>query len=222
LKKKHILLAGVGLALFLAAGFVSQVMLEQRRAYTETLSRQARMLAAVAKVDQIRTANIEKVLSVINRYNPSMPLETKYRVAGEISDASMKYQNLDVELICATITHESAFTWDPRIISHAGAMGLMQVMPATGHFLADIEGIQWTSPEQVLFDPVTNIRLGARYLSSLIEMYEVDGGLAAYNGGGRRAALWLAKDRAHGVLFAETQHYVPAVLSLYEQFRTLN
>ena len=95
----------------------------------------------------------------------------------------------------------------------------MQVMPETGKFLAKIEGLNWDSAEAVLFNPVYNIRLGSKYLSKLIEMYQVDGGLAAYNGGGRRAEMWLAHNRANGVLFKETQNYVPAVLSLYDEFR---
>ncbi|MFQ6114812.1 MAG: lytic transglycosylase domain-containing protein [bacterium] len=180
---------------------------------------QAEQLKSFAKIDKIRKYNIEKVISVINRFNSSMPEEVKYKIASEISDVSMKYDNLDVDLICATITHESALSWEPTVVSDAGAMGLMQVMPSTGEFLAKIEGIEWTSPEDVLFNPIANIRLGSRYLSSLIELYEIDGGLAAYNGGGKRAKMWLAQNRAEGILYDETQKYVPAVLSLYEQFR---
>ncbi len=56
----------------------------------------------------------------------------------------------------------------------------------------------------------------------MIELYETDGGLAAYNGGGKRAALWLAKNRAKGVLYEGTQKFVLAVLSLYEEFRDYN
>jgi len=183
------------------------------------LVQESRFLNAVAAIDHIRSENVHKVATVIERFNPGMDKKTKLAIAAEVSNASMKFDNLDVDLLCATITHESAFTWDPRVVSPKGAIGLMQVMPSTGEFLAKVEGIKWTSPRQVLFDPVKNIRLGSRYLSSLIEMYEVDGGLAAYNGGGKRAAMWLAHDRAHGVLYQETQNYVPAVLSLYEEFR---
>jgi soluble lytic murein transglycosylase len=95
----------------------------------------------------------------------------------------------------------------------------MQIMPGTGKFLARMAGLKWTSAEDILFDPVINIRLGCHYLSHLIELYEVDGGLAAYNGGGQKAALWLSKGRARGVLYQETQNYVPAVLALYDEFK---
>lgn len=208
-----------GFGFLLAAFFLHLTIERQLSQQIEQLQRETRLLSSIAEIDSIRRENYNKVISVIDRFNPDMPVAMKQDIAHEITDAAMKYENLDVDLICATITHETAFTWDPEIISPAGALGLMQVMPATGKFLARIAGMDWTTPQEVLFDPVTNIRLGSRYLSSLIEMYEIDGGLAAYNGGGKRAAMWLAQNRAHGVLYEETQNYVPAVLSLYESFR---
>ncbi|GBE27589.1 soluble lytic murein transglycosylase precursor [bacterium BMS3Bbin03] len=103
--------------------------------------------------------------------------------------------------------------------SPVGAMGLMQIMPGTGMFLSEFEGIAWINAETVLFNPIYNIRLGTRYLSTLIDIYGLQGGLAAYNGGEKRAALWLAHNKANGILWPETQKYVPAVLNLYQQFQ---
>lgn len=208
------------LAALVVVGLVVYQKTVVERKQIVNFSEQVNTLNSVAQIEKLRTDNINKVLLVLNRFNPAMPFERKLAIANEITEASFKYNNLDVDLICATITHESAFSWDPRVVSPAGAMGLMQVMPATGKFLAKIEGVEWTSADDVLFDPVLNIRLGCRYLSSLIELYDIDGGLAAYNGGNRRAEMWLAQNKAHGVLYSETQNYVPAVLSLYEEFRT--
>ncbi len=176
-------------------------------------------LRYAAKVDRQKEVELLRILEVINRYNRSLPDEVKNRTAEAIYEASIKYENLDVDLICATITHETAHTWRPDIRSPAGAMGLMQIMPATGKFLADLEGIRWTRPEEVLYDPVRNIRLGTRYLSSLIDMYQLEGGLAAYNGGERRAMMWLAHGRDDQVLWKETRTYVPAILRLYNGLR---
>lgn len=221
--QQYTILSLTGALCLLAVLFVHQVIESRRLAVqAQELQTETEMLTAIARTDSIRRDNINKVVSVINRFNPEMATQQKYDIAHEITDAAMKYENLDVDLVCATITHESAFSWDPKVVSPVGALGLMQVMPTTGEFLARIAGIDWTSAEDVLFDPVVNIRLGSRYLSSLIEMYEIDGGLAAYNGGGKRAKMWLAQNRAKGVLYAETQNYVPAVLSLYQQFRTVN
>ncbi|MFQ5772835.1 MAG: lytic transglycosylase domain-containing protein [bacterium] len=210
----------VGYLVIIFSIIIHQKMLDKKITNeTLKLQQQVEQMDSFIKIDKLHKENINKVLLVLNRYNDSMPFAQKYAIASEISMATMKYDNLDVDLICATITHESAFTWDSKIVSPAGALGLMQVMPATGQFLAKIEGLKWTTPEEILFDPVLNIRLGSRYLSSLIELYDVDGGLAAYNGGGKRVEMWLAQNRAHGILYEETQNYVPAVLSLYQEFR---
>lgn len=218
-KKRTLIFIAVAVVVGLVV--VQKITVEKELAIEFTkISEQATTLKSASQIDMLRSNGISKVLSVLNRYNRDMSLEQKLAIANEITDASFKYSNLDVDLICATITHESAFSWNPRVQSPAGAMGLMQVMPETGRFLARIEGVEWRSPTHVLFDPVLNIRLGSRYLSSLIELYDIDGGLAAYNGGNRRAEMWLAQNRAKGVLYSETQSYVPAVLSLYEQFRT--
>lgn len=176
----------------------------------------------VMKLDSKRQYAIQKVFNIMNKYNRNMPESEKLEIADEIYKMSMRYSNLNVDLICATITHESALSWRKDVVSPVGALGLMQIMPQTGENLAKEEGIEWTTPEAVLFNPVYNIRLGCRYLSNLIHMYEIDGGLAAYNGGEKRAALWL-KNRTDKtdwtLLWEETRTYVPAVLKLYEKFQ---
>ncbi|MDQ7053556.1 MAG: lytic transglycosylase domain-containing protein [candidate division KSB1 bacterium] len=194
---------------------------DQRERIRE-LERSLQTLKAAINIDSVRQYNIQKVINIINRHNPDMPSDLKYQIANEIYEMSIKYTNLDVDLICATITHESNHTWDPEIVSRAGAMGLMQIMPTTGMYVSQLEGIPWTTPEEVLFNPIYNIRIGCRYLSSMISIYDVDGGLAAYNGGERIASLWLKNDRDDNVLWAETRKYIPSVLKLYEQYQNMN
>ncbi len=180
-------------------------------------------MRGVVDLVSMRQHNVQKVIKIINRYNNDMSESQKYAIANEIHEMCMKYTNLNVDLICATITHESALTWRKDIVSPVGALGLMQIMPKTGETLAAEEGIPWTKPEDVLFDPIKNIRLGCRYLSALIQLYEIDGGLAAYNGGEHRAKLWLLR-RNHksdlSLLWEETRTYVPTILNLYAQFQT--
>lgn len=171
------------------------------------------------KVDRKRQNITNKIVAIINRYNRSMNTEQKYELANEIYKMEVKYENLNVDLICATITHESARTWDPKVVSPVGAMGLMQIMPKTGQFLAEYENIDWISAEKILFQPTYNVRMGCRYLSMLIDFYGIEGALAAYNGGEKRAAMWLANNKADGILWKETQNYVPAVMKLYKKFQ---
>jgi soluble lytic murein transglycosylase len=173
----------------------------------------------IMMVDTDRLSAQGKIANIISRFNPDMPDGLKHAIGLEIYRMSVKYPNLDVDLICATITHESARTWDSEVVSRAGALGLMQVMPSTGRWLARHENINWTTDEEVLFNPIYNIRLGTRYLSELIDAYELEGGLAAYNGGGKRVELWLANNKADGILWAETRAYVPFVLKLYDEFK---
>ncbi|MFQ5707456.1 MAG: lytic transglycosylase domain-containing protein [bacterium] len=178
-------------------------------------------IRAAMNVDSVRQFTIQKIMKIIGQYNHDLPSSKKYEIADEIYKMSLKYTNLDVDLICATITHESGRSWDPAVVSNAGAMGLMQVMPTTGMWIANYEDITWTTPEEVLFNPIYNIRIGTRYLSALIETYDLEGGLAAYEGGEKRAALWVANDKAEGILWTETSNAIPLVLKLYDEYRSM-
>ncbi len=194
-------------------------ILENRQDKVVNFDSELTEMKRVMNVDSRRLYNIQKIMNIIDRYDPSILTGTKYKYASEIYRLSQKYSNLTIDLICATISHESAGTWDPTVTSWAGAMGLMQIMPYTGIQLAAQEGIAWTNAEEILFDPINNLRLGSRYLSELIEIYGLEGGLAAYNGGERKAALWLANNKAANILYKETQGYIPAVLKLYKDYQ---
>lgn len=188
----------------------------------EKLERTLQDLRAAINSDSFRQYQIQKIMAIIDNFNQEMPSSKKYEIADEIYKMSMKYNKLDVDLICATISHESALTWNPKVKSEAGAMGLMQVMPTTGLYIASYEGITWTDPEEVLYNPIYNIRIGCRYLSSLIEFFDdVDAGLAAYNGGQKKAAQWVANGKADGILWSETRDYIPAIKKLYQAYQGL-
>ena len=181
---------------------------------SDMVTRQENML----RTEKQRKRAVRKVVNIISRYNRDMADSTKQNVANEIYLMSRKYENLNIDLIAATITHESAATWEPTVTSRVGAMGLMQIMPATGAYLAYEEGMDWTSAEDLLFDPIVNIQLGCRYLNELVGMYEEDGGLAAYNGGPRRAEMWIDGNKDYNILWKETRDYIPAVMELYDRF----
>ena len=185
----------------------------------ERLERAIHDMRAAMNVDSYREKNMMKIMAIIDKFNKDMASDKRYEIAEVIYEMSLKYTNLDNDLICATISHESAASWNPKVESPAGAIGLMQIMPATGMYLAKFEDISWTSPEKVLTNPIYNIRMGCRYLSTLISYYGLEGGLAAYNGGEKRAALWIENKQADGILWAETRDYIPAVKKLYKKYR---
>ena len=88
---------------------------------------------------------------------------------------------LDLRLILALMYVESRY--QPFAVSPVGAMGLMQILPATGEEVARRLGIEWYGPE-TLFDPVANVRIGIAYVKTLTNRYEkVSTALAAYNWG---------------------------------------
>ncbi len=223
---RNIIIRGGFLALILAMVFLFSykffgLNIVQENPKLIVLEKSLLDIRAAMNVDSVRQYNIQKIMKIIDKYNKTMPSGMKYEIADEIYNMSVKYTNLDVDLICATITHESGSTWEAEIVSEAGAMGLMQLMPALGLWIAYYEGITWTSPEEILFNPIYNIRIGSRMLSTFINMYDLEGGLAAYNGGEKRAAIWIANNKADGILWSETSNYIPYILKYYQQFKTL-
>lgn len=126
-----------------------------------------------------------------------------------LRDASNRH-SIDYELLQALIATESGF--DAQAVSPKGAMGLMQLMPATAQrygVAADKRG----TIEKKLFDPRINIAAGSRYLRDLIAMFpgQIELALAAYNAG--EGAVQRAGNKIPN--YKETQNYVQTVLRLY-------
>jgi soluble lytic murein transglycosylase-like protein len=89
---------------------------------------------------------------------------------------------LDPQLVLAVVHVESRY--DTYAVSDKNAMGLMQILPSTGEWLAARLDVPWQGP-QMLFDPVVNVRLGVAYLRQLLDRYDgnLPAALAAYNWG---------------------------------------
>lgn len=127
-------------------------------------------------------------------------------------------EDLEPFLLAAVIKTESNF--QSMVRSRKGALGLMQIMPETGHWVAQETGEPPLLPDDLL-DPETNIRLGARYLAYLHGEFGGNSvlALAAYNAGKGNVTRWLDQSRWDGKLstldqvpFPETRHYVRKVL----------
>lgn len=118
------------------------------------------------------------------------------------------------EVIYAVIKCESSFETDAK--SSGGALGLMQMMPATFEDLCGRLGEEYN--EDLLYSPEVSIKYGTYYLGYLYSRYGVwETVFAAYNAGYGRVDGWLddptiAKDgRLHNIPFEETRNYVERV-----------
>ncbi|TZF91809.1 lytic transglycosylase domain-containing protein [Cognatilysobacter lacus] len=123
---------------------------------------------------------------------------------GEIADAAAAY-GVDESIVRAIIHAESAF--NPNALSHVGAQGLMQLMPATARRFGVGNA----------FDPGQNIRGGVQYLAFLLKRFNGDLRLVAagYNAGEG------AVDKYRGVPpYSETQRYVQRVTLLADRYRS--
>jgi soluble lytic murein transglycosylase-like protein len=120
-----------------------------------------------------------------------------------LADATALRHGLDPLLLRALITHESA--WKSDAISSKGAIGLTQIMPATGR-----EACGLSRPQ--LFDPALNLECGARYLSHQIKRFgDVKTALCAYNAGPNiTARLGRCPN------YRETQRYVAVIMATWQ------
>ncbi|WP_239495252.1 transglycosylase SLT domain-containing protein [Salinicola halophilus] len=133
---------------------------------------------------------------------------------------------VDPYLLMGIARRESAF--NPAAMSPVGARGLMQLMPGTADHVARDLGIS-APATAALFDPQLNIRLGSRYIQSMLERYRGNriAATAAYNAGPGRVDRWLASapsefDRfVESIPFRETRDYVQAVLAYRVIFESL-
>ena len=114
----------------------------------------------------------------------------------------------------------------PRARSKVGARGLMQLMPATARSVANDRKEVYGGASS-LYDPATNIALGATYYVDLVSRFEGNRvkALAAYNAGPSRVVRWIESDMAvdqwvDSIPFGETREYVQAVLAYLVIYRT--
>lgn len=138
--------------------------------------------------------------------------------------SAAKEFDLDPFLIWALMRQESQF--QPQVVSKAGAVGLMQMMPATAGDIAARLGVP--IEEVKLDDPEINIRFGSFYLRSMLDQFSnnADMALAAYNGGGGNVRRW--KKSAHmtavedfptSITYLETREYITIVMDAFQVYK---
>ena len=135
--------------------------------------------------------------------------------------------SVDPFLAAAIIREESQY--DIRALSRVGAVGLMQVMPATAQIMAKKSGGGDVGRED-LFNHVTNIRFGVTYLGQLLEQFSrnVTQVVASYNAGPQAVSAWMAKyagkdpdEFVEMIPYLETRQYVKRVLRSYREYLRL-
>ncbi|HZD58910.1 MAG TPA: lytic transglycosylase domain-containing protein [Anaerolineae bacterium] len=147
------------------------------------------------------------------------PLEYKQLIV----ETSRKY-SIDPYLISAIIYEESKF--NPSSRSKVGAVGLMQVMPDTGAWIAKRQGRQFTAND--LYSPEVNINMGCWYFNFLRDKYRDEKlALAAYNSGDKNVDRWLrdgeyssVDEVVANIPYKETRTFVKRVLktkAMYEK-----
>lgn len=148
------------------------------------------------------------------------------RAFARFVEAAATRHGLDPNLLFAVMRVESIY--NPRIVSYAGAIGLLQIMPRTGRLIAHSMGREDFTVDDLL-DPETNVELAAWYLASLIERFDgrLPLAIAAYNGGPHNVRRWLADHSPtlpvdaliEHIPFEQTYRYVRRVLSHYAAYR---
>ena len=137
-----------------------------------------------------------------------------------------KPRGLDPYLIAALMAQESTF--DARIRSHANAIGLMQIVPATGRRYARRLKIPRFSTAR-LTDPEVNVRIGTAYFADMTQRFGgVHHALASYNAGPSPVSRWIAEkpgvatdEFIDDIPYPETQNYVKRILGTADDYRRL-
>jgi soluble lytic murein transglycosylase len=186
----------------------------------ELLSQIARESAYSRTALRHGKAGLFRGVVAVNAAYPLIPLPSSVNAPGRPEQA----------LVLAIIRQESEF--DSSVVSHAGARGLMQLMPATARLTARSEGIAYQAAS-LTADPNYNVTLGAAHLGSLIQDFNGSYvlAIASYNAGSMRAREWIADwgdprspsvdvvDWVELIPFAETRNYVQRVMENVQVYR---
>ena len=145
------------------------------------------------------TPEVPAIEAALRQLGAPLSRSDRGRVARTIA-AEARRAGFSPEFVLAVIRVESG--GDPYAISSKGALGLMQLLPATGKAVAGEIGLRWEGPP-TLFDPVRNVRLGVAYLERLRARYgSLSIALTAYNWGPTRVSDMLRRSEPIPVAYS--------------------
>jgi soluble lytic murein transglycosylase-like protein len=165
----------------------------------------------------------QNVADVPSNSIPMPVIQATYSVSDPLAESVPWYQHIqqaaqaygvDAHLLQALVKVESNF--DTYAVSRSGAIGLMQIMPATAIAVAGLRGTQQSLSQQ-LQDPSINVHAGAMYLRSLMDTFShrLDLALAAYNAGTGNVRKAGNRVPPNG----ETPQFVKKVTALYASIK---
>ena len=195
-------------------------MVDAKREWFQALRKldtpQIKQAATLASSWKWHDSAIKTVAKTSHRsdYSLRFPMPYKKQVMGHAND-----RQLDPSVIYGVMRRESLF--DPLAKSRVGALGLMQLMPATAKSVANSLGLKKLNQADIL-KVENNINLGTQYFRTVMNRFDNNVSLAAaaYNAGPHRVKKWLPQENGmpadlwvETVPFNETRNYVQAVLA---------
>jgi len=186
---------------------INQANLPANEDYSEPVAKpeavRLKLTRAVPRLEFQTESRSEQEL-IPGRITAQPVIASKARFDQMVAEVALVH-GLDSALLHAVISVESRY--NPNAVSRAGAVGLMQLMPAT----AKRYGVKDS------FDPAQNLHGGAKYLRDLLTLFDSDINLvlAAYNAG----EYAVIKNGNRIPPFPETRKYVPRVMGYYHQYQ---
>jgi len=217
---------------FAALGLLSEAWAEAKRIQKDTATAHTIISILEDKINPIVAH--DRLHKILNKYAPGQftanhrhILEVGYPRTywAEVKTASKDYA-FDPQIFHALVREESSF--NPNIVSWAGAKGLSQLMPRTAKQVAGWLDISLKSGDT--FDPEINLAIGSRFFSHLHDYYKGNSFMAvgAYNAGAGNMNKWYKKfcpcptdHLVEQVHIRETRGYIKRVLGTYQLYSTL-
>ena len=199
--------------------YVLDQVADARRQWSYTTRHMNNRELQVAAVVAREWGWYDRAILTVARSDHQDDLELRFPVLyRDMIETNAAEHGIDAGWIYGVVRQESAFVVDAR--SPVGALGLMQLMPATGQ-LAGRKLKLNVGSQRALLDVENNLRLGASYLKEMLRRHGDNQVLAtaAYNAGPNRVASWLPGERVdaqvwvESIPYNETRDYVKNVLA---------